>query len=72
MYFLNFVAQLVKNLPPMQGTWVQSLSQKDPLKKEMAIHPVFLPGESQGQRSLAGYNKWARKDSDTTERLKHF
>ena len=33
--------------------------------------PVFLPGESHGQRSLVGYSPWGRKESDTTERL-HF
>ena len=31
--------------------------------------PVLLPGESHGQRSLAGYRPWGRKESDTTERL---
>ena len=31
--------------------------------------PVFLPGESHGQRSLVGYNPWGCKESDTTERL---
>ena len=34
--------------------------------------PVFLPGESHGQRSLAGYSPWGRKKSDTTERLTQF
>ena len=29
--------------------------------------PVFLPGESHGQRSLAGYSPWGGKESDTTE-----
>ena len=29
--------------------------------------PVFLPGESQGQRSLAGYSPWGHKESDTIE-----
>ena len=29
--------------------------------------PVFLPGESYGQRSLVGYNPWGRKELDTTE-----
>ena len=29
--------------------------------------PVFLPGESQGQRSLAGYSTWGRKESNVTE-----
>ena len=30
---------------------------------------VLLPGESHGQRSLAGYSPWGHKESDTTERL---
>ena len=36
--------------------------------------PVFLPGESHGQRSLAGYSPWGRKESNTTEplTLSHF
>ena len=29
--------------------------------------PVFLPGESHGQRSLAGYNPWGYKELDMTE-----
>ena len=29
--------------------------------------PVFLPGESEGQRSLAGYSPWGHKESDKTE-----
>ena len=33
--------------------------------------PVFLPGESHGQRKLAGYNPWGLKELDTTERLTH-
>ena len=33
----------------------------------MATTPVFLPGESHGQRSLAGYSPWSRKESDRTE-----
>ena len=32
------VAQLVKNLPAMQETWVQFLGREDPLEKEMATH----------------------------------
>ena len=31
--------------------------------------PIFLPGESHGQRSLTGYSPWDRKESDTTEQL---
>ena len=35
----------------------------------MATPPVFLPGKFHGQRSLAGYSPWGRKESDTTGRL---
>ena len=34
--------------------------------------PVFLPGESQGQRSLVGCRLWGRTESDTTERLNFY
>ena len=47
---------MVKNLPALRETWVQSLGQEDPLEEEMAPTPVFLPGESHGQRSLVGYS----------------
>ena len=60
---------MVKNLPAMQETWVQSLGLEDPLEKGMAIHSIFLPGESHGQRSLAGYSSWGHKELDTTEPL---
>ena len=36
------VAQVEKNLPAMQETWVQSLGQKDPLEKGMATHSSIL------------------------------
>ena len=29
--------------------------------------PVFMPGESHGQRSLVGYSPWGYKESDMTE-----
>ena len=37
------------------------------LEKEQQPTPVFLPGESQGQRSLVGCHLWGRTESDTTE-----
>ena len=40
---------MVKNLPALQETWVQSLDWENPLEK--GITPVFLPGEFHGQRS---------------------
>ena len=33
---------MVKNLPAMQETWVQSLGQEDPLEKGMATHSSVL------------------------------
>ena len=53
-------SQTVKNLPAMQETWVQSLSQEDPLEKGMAAHSSILawripwteePGGLQSMRS---------------------
>ena len=40
------VAQLVKNLPAMQETQVQSLSREDPLEEEMATHSSMLAWEN--------------------------
>ena len=34
------------------------------LEEEMQPTPVFLPGKSPGQKSLAGYSPWGRKESD--------
>ena len=51
----SLVAQIVKNLPAVQETQVQSLGPEDPLEKGMATL-VFLLGESHGQRSMAGYS----------------
>ena len=41
---------------------------KIPWRKEW---PVFLPGESHGQRSLVGYSPWGHKELDKTERRTH-
>ena len=42
----SLVAQLVKNPPAMQETWVPSLDQEDPLEKGMATHSSILAWES--------------------------
>ena len=36
------IAQMVKNLPAMQETWVRPLGREDPLEKEMATHSSIL------------------------------
>ena len=42
MYYITLIAQLLKNLPAMQETWVQFLDWEDPLEKEMATHSSIL------------------------------
>ena len=59
---------MVKNLPAIQETRVQSLGQKEPLEKGMATH-TSVHGKAHGQRSLEGYSPWDYKESDTTEQL---
>ena len=67
----SLAAQTVKSLPAMRETWVRSLGREHPLEKEMQPTPVFLPGRSHGQRSLAGYSPWDHKELDMTEQ-RHF
>ena len=61
----SLVAQMVKNLPAVQETWVWSLGQEDPLEKEWQPTPAFLPREFQEQWSLVSYSPWGHKESDT-------
>ena len=42
---------------------------KFPWRRKWQSIPVFLPGESHGPRSLAGYSPWGHKESDTTKQL---
>ena len=63
---------MVKTLPVMQETQVQSLGQEDPLKKEMATHPSIFAWRILWQKSLAGYSPVGLKESDTTEQLTFF
>ena len=44
---------------------------KESWRRKWRPTPVFLPGESRGQRNLVGYSPWDCKESDTTERLTH-
>ena len=44
-------------------------SIKIPWRRKWWPTPLFLPGKSQGQRSLEGYGPWGHKESDTTEPL---
>ena len=52
---------VVKNLSANAGD-IRDMGQEDPLEKEMAITPIFLPGESHGQRNLVGYSLYDHKE----------
>ena len=56
----SLVAQLVKNLPGVQGTWVGKI----PWRKERLPTPVFWSGEFHGL-----YSPWGHKELDMTEQL---
>ena len=66
------MVQVVKNPPANAGDtrcgfdpWVKEI----PWRRKWQPTPVFLPGVSHGQRSLAGYSPWDCKESDTSEWL---
>ena len=58
---------MVKNLPVMQGTRVQSLGQEDPLKKGMAAHPSILAWKIPQTEEPRELQSMGLKESDTTE-----
>ena len=65
------VERMVKNPPANAGDagdrftpWVGKI----PWRRKWQHAPIFLPGKLRGQRSLAGYSPWGRKESGTTER----
>ena len=65
MHFV-FIAQVVKNLPAMQETWVQFLGQEDPLEKEMAIHSSILTWKIPWTEEPGGLQSMGSQESDTT------
>ena len=68
----SLLAQTEKNPLVLWETWVRSRDWEDPWRREWLPTPVFLPGESHGQRSLAGYSPWGHKESDMTEWLAQY
>ena len=52
---------------PGLDPWVENIRWR----REWQLTPVFLPGESHGQRSPVGYSLWGHKESYTTEQLTH-
>ena len=62
----SLVAQLVKNLPAMLKTWIQSLAWEDPLEKGKVTHSSILswreePGGLQSMRSKRVRHDWLTK-----------
>ena len=60
---------MVKNLPVMWETWVQSLGWEDPLEQGMATHSSILVWRIPMDReaSMVGCSSWGHKESDTIE-----
>ena len=68
----SMVALVVDNPPAKAGDkrcgfnpWMGKVAWRRPWQPA----PVFVPGESHGQRSLVGYSPWGHKESDMTEGL---
>ena len=58
---------MVKNPLAPQERQFDPWAGKIPWRRKWQCTPVFLPGKSHGQRSLAGYSPWGHKDWDVTE-----
>ena len=65
----SLLVQMVKNLPAMWETWVQSLGWEDPLEKVMATHSSILAWRIPWTEEPGRKAPWGHKESDTTERL---
>ena len=61
------VAQMVKNLPAMQETQVQSLDLEDPLEKGIATHSSILAWRIPWTEEPDGLQIMGHRESDTTE-----
>ena len=60
------MAQLIKNLPAMQETWVWSLDQEDPLEKGVATHSSILASEIPWTEEPSGLQSMGSQESDLT------
>ena len=63
----SVVARMVKNLPAMQETRVQSLRREDPLEKGMATHSSILAWEIPWTEEPGGLQVHGVAKSDTTD-----
>ena len=61
------VKKILLSMQEIQKMQVQSLGGEDLWRRAWQPTPVFWPGESPGQRRLAGYSPWGHNESDLTE-----
>jgi len=61
------VMKILQFRRPSFDLWIRKI----PWRRTWQSTPVFLPGESHGQRSLGGCSPWGCKEWDTTEQLTH-
>ena len=63
---------VVKNLPANAGNPRYALRSQGHRSRKWQPIPVFLPGKSHGQRSLADYSPWGYEESDASTLIKNF
>ena len=63
----SLAAQMVKNPPAMQETWVRSPGQEDPLEKGIATHSSILAWRIPWTEEPGGLQSVSHKESDMTE-----
>ena len=64
-YLIGLPRQISGKEPSCQSSFDPWLG-KIPWRKKWQPTPIFLPGEDNGQRSLAGYSPWDHRESDMT------
>ena len=65
------MSQMVKDLPAVQETWIQSLGREDTLEKGMVIHSSILAWRIPRAEEPGGLQSLELQESDTTERHTH-
>ena len=65
----DMMAQMVKNLPAVQETRLQSLGQEDPLENGMATHSSILAWRIPWTEEPGGFQSMGHKESDMTKQL---
>ena len=63
----SMVAQMVKNPPAIQETWVRSLGWEDPPEQGKATHSSILAWGIPWAEEPGGYSSWGYKESNVTE-----